>query len=112
MLDNTLVVSRLSNSYRKKSALTISGLDFTVAKFRGFAMYSPDFSEIAAVSIRRLAWAMGANMGQVVDVMVRSLPGYINAEKVCELCKDKSKCPACAFKNSGEMPQKALALLY
>lgn len=75
-------------------------------------MYSPDFSEIAAISVRRLAWAMGSNMGQAVDVMVRSLPAYINAEKVCGLCKDKTKYTACAFKNCGEMPQKALALLY
>ena len=75
-------------------------------------MYSPNFSELAAVSVRRLAWAMGANMGQAVDVMVKSLPAFVNAEKVCGLCKDKSKCAACAFRNGGEMPQKALVLLY
>ena len=75
-------------------------------------MYSPDFSEIAAVTVRRLAWAMGANMGQAVDVMVKSLPSFINADKVCGLCKDKTKCTVCAFKNCGEMPQKAVALLY
>jgi hypothetical protein len=75
-------------------------------------MYSPNFSEIAAVTVRRLAWAMGANMGQAVDVMVKSLPAFINAEKVCASCKDKTKCFACAFKNSGDMPEKAIALLY
>ena len=75
-------------------------------------MYSPNYSEISAVTVRRLAWAMGANMGQAVDVMVKSLPAFINAEKVCGLCKDKTKCTVCAFKNCGEMPQKAVALLY
>jgi hypothetical protein len=75
-------------------------------------MYSPNFSVIAAVSVRRLAWAMGANMGQAVDVMVKSLPAFINAEKACASCKDKSKCAVCAFKNCGEMPQNATALLY
>jgi len=75
-------------------------------------MYSPKFSELAAVTVRRLAWAMGVDMGQTVDVLVKSLPAFIKAEKVCALCKDKTKCAACAFKNSGEMPQKALALLY
>jgi hypothetical protein len=44
--------------------------------------------------------------------MVKSVPAFINAEKVCAACKDKSKCAVCAFKNPGEMPQKALALLY
>ena len=75
-------------------------------------MYSPNFSELAAVSVRRLAWAMGGNMGQAVDVMVKSLPAFINSEKVCSSCKDKTKCAVCSFKSSGEMPQKALSLLY
>jgi len=75
-------------------------------------MYSPNFSELAAVTVRRLAWAMGANMGQAVDVLVKALPAYIKTEMVCELCKDKTKCTVCAIKNSGEMPQKTKALLY
>jgi len=75
-------------------------------------MYSPSFSEIAAVSVRRLAWAMRSNIGLAIDVMVKSLPAFINADKVCGLCRDKTKCSACAFHNSGEMQEKALALLY
>ena len=75
-------------------------------------MYSPNFSIIAAVSTRRLAWAMGVPMRKAVDVMVRSLPGFINPEKVCGLCRDKTKCSDCAFKNPGELPEKAVALLY
>jgi recombinational DNA repair protein RecR len=75
-------------------------------------MYSPNFSELAAVSIRRLAWAMGANMGQAVDVLVKALPAFIDTQKVCELCKDKSKCSVCACKSGGKMPDKALGLLY
>jgi hypothetical protein len=75
-------------------------------------MYAPNFSELAAVSVRRLAWAMGANMGQAVDVMVKSLPAFIKTDKVCGSFKDKTKCSACAFQNCGEMPQKALTLLY
>jgi hypothetical protein len=75
-------------------------------------MYAPNFSELAAGPVRRLAWAMGANMGQAVDVMVKSLPAFIKAEKVCASCRDKTKCSRCAFKESGEMPQKALTLLY
>jgi hypothetical protein len=75
-------------------------------------MYSPDFSEIAAVSVRRLAWAMKSKMGLAVDVMVKSLPAFINADKICSLCRDKTKCLVCAFQNCGEMPAKALPLLY
>jgi hypothetical protein len=75
-------------------------------------MYSPNFSELAAVTIRRLAWAMGSNMGLAVDVLVKALPAFINTEKVCGSCKDKTKCSACACKSSGKMPEKAQALLY
>jgi recombinational DNA repair protein RecR len=75
-------------------------------------MYAPNFSELAAVTVRRLAWAMGANMGQAVDVLVKALPAFINTQKVCELCKDKTKCAVCACKSVGEMPDKALGLLY
>jgi hypothetical protein len=74
-------------------------------------MYSPKFSLIATVSVRRLAWAMGTDMGKAVDVMVKSLPVFIKSEMVCTLCKDKTKCSDCAFKNCGEMPKKAIALL-
>jgi hypothetical protein len=74
-------------------------------------LYSPNFSELAAVAIRRLAWAMGSNMGQAVDAMVESLPALINAEKVCALCKDASKCTACIFKAGAVPPLKLVDLL-
>jgi hypothetical protein len=74
--------------------------------------YSPQFSEAAAVAVRRLAWAMGGNMGQAVNVMVSCLPGFINSGKVCAACKDTSKCAACVFKTGGTLPEKAAKLLY
>jgi len=80
--------------------------------YRTKKKYGPALSELSAVTVRRLAWAMGANMGQAVEVLVKALPAFINTEKVCALCKDTTKCPACAFKNAGEMPEKALFLLY
>jgi len=74
-------------------------------------MYSPNFSELAAVAVRRLAWAMKANMGQAVDAMVICLPQSINAEKVCSACKDNSKCTACIFKAGTVPPKKLVDLL-
>jgi hypothetical protein len=74
-------------------------------------MYSPNFSELAAVSIRRLAWAMGSNMGQAVDAIVLLLPSSINTEKVCSACKDKSKCTACTFKCGAIPPLKLFDLI-
>jgi hypothetical protein len=74
-------------------------------------MYSPNFSELAAVAIRRLAWAMKANMGQAVDAMVLCLPRNINTEKVCAACKDNSKCSTCIFKAVTVPPLKLVDLL-
>ena len=75
-------------------------------------MYSPKFSELATVSVRRLAWAMGTDMGKAVDVLVKALPAFIKSDMVCASCKDPTKCLTCTFKNCGEMPEKALTLLY
>ena len=61
--------------------------------------YSPQFSALAAVSVRRLAWAMGKPMPAAVDIMVQLLPHVLQASKVCLACKDKSKCSSCVFGN-------------
>jgi len=74
-------------------------------------MYSPNFSELAAVSIRRLAWAMGAHMGQAVDALVLHFSANVNAEKVCAACKDDSKCMACIFKATANPPLNLADLL-
>jgi recombinational DNA repair protein RecR len=59
--------------------------------------YSPQFSGFAAVSVRRLAWAMGKPMPAAVDLMVRLLPSVLDPAKVCLACKDSSKCQGCIF---------------
>ncbi|MDR0474458.1 MAG: hypothetical protein LBH43_12395 [Treponema sp.] len=74
-------------------------------------MYSPNFSELAAVAIRRLAWAMGGNMGQAVDAITSLLPASIDSEKVCAACKDNTKCKACIFKAGATPPLKLVELL-
>jgi hypothetical protein len=55
---------------------------------------------------------MGTNMSLAVDLLVQAAPAYIKTEKVCGACKDKTKCKTCAIKNSGELSEKAKALLY
>ena len=60
--------------------------------------YSPRFSAMAAISVRRLAWAMGVSMPAAVDVMVRLMPSIVDPSKVCLSCKDSTKCRGCAFR--------------
>ena len=74
-------------------------------------MYGPNLTEFTSVTIRRLAWAMGADMGKAVEAIVTLLPNHINSEKVCAACKDTKKCKVCIFKSGVTTPQKLLALL-
>jgi hypothetical protein len=73
--------------------------------------YSPQFSELAAVSVRRFAWALGLPMTTAVELMVKVLPSIVQSEKVCQLCKDKTKCHGCTF-NSTFTPQDKSAVLF
>ena len=59
--------------------------------------YTPQFSPLAAISVRRLAWSLGLSMPATVDIMVRLMPQVVNPSKVCLSCQDKSKCSSCAF---------------
>ncbi|GHU86652.1 hypothetical protein FACS189476_00190 [Spirochaetia bacterium] len=63
------------------------------------SFYTPQFSEMAAVSVRRLAWAMGekVKMPAAVNLMVSLLPYLISPGSVCPHCQDKAKCQACIF---------------
>jgi hypothetical protein len=59
--------------------------------------YSPQFSEVSAVSVRRLAWSLGVSMPKAVDQVVNLLPSLFSPGVVCLACKDNTKCKACIF---------------
>jgi recombinational DNA repair protein RecR len=72
--------------------------------------YSPPFSALAAVSVRRLAWAMGKKMPSAVDLMVSLLPSIVDTSKVCLSCKDNTKCQSCVFCRTITAEEKAALL--
>ena len=59
--------------------------------------YSPPFSALASVSVRRYAWALGKPMSEAVDHMVQLLPKMVDRNNVCLVCKDPSRCSSCTF---------------
>jgi hypothetical protein len=93
------------------SVAIISGLYFSGPGCRGlfffgvFTMdttdqkryYSPQFSALSAISVRRLAWALGLSMPKAVDQMVGLLPSLFSPGVVCLACKDSTKCKLCTF---------------
>jgi hypothetical protein len=64
---------------------------------RAHKPYTPQFSETAVVSVRRLAWALQISMPKAVDLMVGLMPTLLDPSKVCPVCKDSSKCSLCTF---------------
>ncbi|MDR2741649.1 MAG: hypothetical protein LBB98_05785 [Treponema sp.] len=60
-------------------------------------MYTPQFSNRATVTVRRLAWSLGISMPKAVDQVVNALPSLFSPGVVCLACKDNTKCKACAF---------------
>jgi len=62
-------------------------------------MYSPKFSVLSAVSIRRLAWAFNLPMTETVEHIVKILPTLVESRRICSKCLDKTKCSNCVFKS-------------
>ena len=73
--------------------------------------YSPQFSEMSAVSVRRLAWAINKSMPAAIDIMVKLMPHVVNPSKVCLSCRDKSKCVSCAFGSLSTPSEQDTAVL-
>jgi hypothetical protein len=74
--------------------------------------YSPAFSGLAAVSVRRLAWAVKKPMTKTVDLMVKLLPALVDKSKVCPACQDKTGCPVCIFNKQLTAEEKAALLAF
>ena len=61
--------------------------------------YTPQFSELTSVSVRRLAWALEMNMVKTMDFIVQILPHFLEYKAICKQCRDNSKCNCCIFKS-------------
>ena len=69
--------------------------------------YSPQFSALAAISVRRLAWSLNKSMPAAVDYIIRLLPPIVDPSKVCLACQDRSKCACCVFGSFGNQQNTA-----
>ena len=73
--------------------------------------YSPQFSQLAAVTVYRLANALDVPMTKAVDEIVRVLPSLFPPSLICPKCQDKSKCKICGFNNLASAENAALSAL-
>lgn len=59
--------------------------------------YTPQFSPMATISVRRLAWSLEKSMPKAVDHIIQLLPSIVDPAKVCLSCQDRSKCASCVW---------------
>jgi hypothetical protein len=79
-------------------------------KTPGHKPYTPQFSPLATVTVRRLAWALRVSMPKAVDRAVNILPSIFPPSLVCPVCKDNTKCNLCAFNQANIAESTAQAL--
>ena len=62
--------------------------------------YTPELSQKSSSTLRRIAWALGVPMTEAIDMVFDHVPLIVDKKKVCEGCRDKTKCEECAFNQS------------
>ena len=66
--------------------------------------YTPELSMKSSCTLRRISWALGVPMTKAMEKIFEYLPEILDNKKVCQGCRDKSKCSNCGF-NSVEQNQ-------
>jgi len=59
--------------------------------------YTPELTQESSCTLRRIAWALGVPMTRAIDMVFDYMPVVLDKNKVCEGCRDKSKCNECKF---------------
>jgi len=62
--------------------------------------YTPELSQKHSCTLRRIAWALGIPMTKAIEVVLDYVVNAVDSNKVCESCKDKTRCRDCAFKGN------------
>ena len=66
--------------------------------------YTPELSMRSSCTLRRISWALGVPMTKGIEVVFDYLPQILDREKVCQGCRDRSKCAECAFQQQSNAP--------
>jgi hypothetical protein len=71
--------------------------------------YTPELSDYHSATLRRIAWSLGKPMTKTIETVFDNLDTMIDPVKVCEKCKDRSKCESCYF-NTGKRINEGLPI--
>ena len=70
--------------------------------------YTPELSDKSSCTLRRIAWFLDIPMTTALEQIVDVIPALLDKEKVCEGCRDKSRCANCAFKKNNNSKGNSL----
>lgn len=59
--------------------------------------YTPELSDQSSCTLRRIAWALNVPMTRALEKIMNVIPMIIDREKVCDGCRDKTRCADCVF---------------
>ena len=59
--------------------------------------YTPELSQKNSSTLRRIAWALELPMTKAIEEILDYIVRILDCKKVCEACRDKTRCADCAF---------------
>ena len=59
--------------------------------------YTPELSMKSSSTLRRISWALDVPITKAMEKVFEYLPEILDSQKVCQACRDKSKCSDCQF---------------
>ena len=59
--------------------------------------YTPELSQKHSCTLRRIAWALGMPMTKAIEIVFDYLARTLDSNKVCEACRDRTRCSDCVF---------------
>ena len=68
--------------------------------------YTPELSMKSACTLRRISWALGVPMTQGIEFVFDYLSQILDHQKVCEACRDRTKCLDCSFNRCNQKFQE------
>ena len=59
--------------------------------------YTPQLSFDSSCTLRRIAWALDVPMTVAIELIFEHLPLILDQQKICERCRDRTRCDRCSF---------------
>ena len=62
--------------------------------------YTPELSQKHSCTLRRIAWALDTPMTKAIEEVFDYLGRTLDNSKVCEACRDNTRCGDCVFNSN------------